>query len=222
MKILTLTAHCQNLPGDSIFCPILRGLNAAQSDCASIIPCGNANGSLIEQLSSISAAKAHQVAILCTDPFINKEIFFTELYGLGVRSLCNWPSSIFLEHNFQKAMGAINVNPMAEFECLSLAQKAGMEARAFIISLNQGKQAIEQGISNLIVHPGLNLNFSKATQNTRYDSLHFMIQTLLGIDAKLNIYIYQHSLAEMNSHQNRYQKVASEISGYVVYGDDNE
>ncbi len=217
MKTLTLTSNCEKSLSDQILCPILEGLNATQADCAAIIPSGNANNLLVNKLPSHSGLLTYQAAILCCDPFMNRETFFTELYSRGVRSVSNWPTTIFLEHNFKKAMNNINANPMTEFECLADAMKMGMEAKAFILSLEQGKQAISQGIRDLIVHPGLQIALSEGAQNTLYESLHFMIETLLKIEPTLNVYIYQHTKHEMEAHHKRYRKNPPSISGYVIY-----
>jgi len=217
MQNNSLTSDINSASSDTIFCPILSGLNAEQSDCAALIPSGNANGLLIENLSKKENQKIDQVALLCTDPFINKEVLFADLFELGVRSVTNWPSSIFLDQSFSKAMTNIKVSPADEFECLSHAMKSGLDAKAFILSLYHGRKALSLGIRNLIVHPGLKVELSEEAKSTLYESIHLMIETLIAMEPSVKIYIYQHSAEEVSAHKIRYKDSLLKISGYVVY-----
>ncbi|EPJ54298.1 MAG: hypothetical protein OFPI_07370 [Osedax symbiont Rs2] len=218
MKILTMVSHSKNNSSDQILCPILKGLNSAQSDCAIIIPAGNANRLLLTALANKKNTANCQVAILCNDPFIDRDSFFLELYSLGVRIISNWPSSIFLEQSFKKAMSNIGIHPESEFEYLAQATSAGLRPQAFIRSLEQGKQAIKKGIKDIIIHPGLNQSLTQKAHDAVLDSLQLMIEAFLNIDPALSIYIYQHSQKDLNAYRERYPEKTSPISGYVIYG----
>jgi predicted TIM-barrel enzyme len=219
MQILTLTANHKKNCNHQILCPILSGLNSTQADCAIVIPSGNANQLLLNALSNKPNSAAYHVGVLCNDPFVHETAFFSDLYALGVRTIINWPSSIFLEQSFKRAMATIGIHPESEFEFLAKGIAAGFQAQAFIQSLEQGKQAIAQGIKSLIIHPGLQGELTEKVQYSIFDSLQFMIDALLGIDPDLNIYIYQHTEQQLHAYQQRYRAKTSLISGFVVYGE---
>ena len=115
-------------------------------------------------------------------------------------------------------MSNIGIHPESEFEYLTQATSAGLRPQAFIRSLDQGRQAIEKGIKDLIIHPGLNQKLTLKAQNAVLDSLQLMIEAFLNIDPNLSIYIYQHSLKDLNAYRERYSGKVSPISGYVIYG----
>jgi len=218
MKILTMSPMTKDIDSMHIFSPILDGLNAAQADCASVMPSVNANKVLIRQLSKVKEIEGAEVTVFCNDPFINRKSIFSELYELGVRSVVNWPSCIFFEQSFKNAMGNIMVSPMREFECLIDAIDAGLEAKAFVLSLNHAKEALSLGIRTLIIHPGLKLDLYKGAKPTLFESIHLMIETLIELEPTVEIYIYQHSMDEVEDHMVKYKKASINISGYVVYG----
>ncbi len=219
MQIFTLTPEAKKSNNHQILCPILSGLNSSQADCAIVIPSGNANQLLLNALANKPSSENYHVGVLCNDPFVHQTAFFADLYGLGVRTITNWPSSIFLEQSFKRAMATIGIHPESEFEFLAKGIAAGFQAQAFIQSLEQGKQAIAQGIKSLIIHPGLQGELTEKVQHAIFDSLQFMIDALLAIDPSLNIYIYQHSGQQLHAYQQRYRDKLSLISGFVVYGE---
>ena len=52
-------------------------------------------------------------------------------------------------------MSTIPATPEFEYAYLARAQAAGFETRAFFVSLDQARQAIDAGLPWLVLHPGL-------------------------------------------------------------------
>ncbi|EAQ02047.1 hypothetical protein OB2597_20521 [Pseudooceanicola batsensis HTCC2597] len=149
--ILSGTPSIPEVPATkTIFCPCLAGLSVTQADLAFVMPRIDHNRSLRE-----TEGAAHWAAVLASDPFGSETTFQTALKAAGYRGIANWPSSILLEGSTRQAMSTIPATPEFEYAYLARAAEAGFETMAFLVSLDQARQAIKAGLSNLVLHPGL-------------------------------------------------------------------
>lgn len=189
---------------DRIFCPILSSFTAVQADCAAMIPSGDANSLLQTQLAHIKTDHDLTVGVFCSDPFLNPDLLFEELYDKGVRQVINWPSLILLDHNTKQAMQSIGLEASSEYEYLATAQEKGLKAFAMISSLNQAKKAIASGLTSLVVHPGFQLKRSAETINSLNEALVKLVENIVEIDPTLEIYLYQHTHNPQDDHLKKF------------------
>ncbi len=186
----TTRPDAKNTP---IICPVLYGLTASQSDCAILIPRGNANEMLMAALQRPGiATDTLMAAVLCADPFINRDKFLARLKDIGVRRVTNWPSGIFFEGNTATAMATVPAGYRQEIEWLISAGDAELEPSMFIVSREQGLAAISAGISHLILHPGLLHEPDPIAVTQLNSSLARVAADLKAANGECTISLYRH------------------------------
>lgn len=201
-------------PAMTILSPILKGLTASAADCAIVMPRGNANSLLLDELDRHAPTDCDCIAaVLCADPFTTAQTLSTQLLARDVRAVTNWPSSIFFENETARAMVAIPAGPQHEIDWLAEAQKLGLETYFFAISREQSLRALQAGLSNIILHPGLPFDVTEHTLENLEKSLAAIAEDLKQENQKANIYAYRHpSLFPSSSHP------ADWADGLVEYG----
>lgn len=152
MKRMILTgADIQRTEGDaSIYCPCLFGLSETQADLAFVMPRMDHNRALRE-----TEGKSRWAAVLASDPFGSETTLHTALKASGYVGVTNWPSSILLEGTMRQSMSTIPATPEFEYAFLARAAAAGFDTMAFFVALDQARQAIDAGLTRLVLHPGL-------------------------------------------------------------------
>ncbi|MEM5544334.1 phosphoenolpyruvate hydrolase family protein [Sulfitobacter sp. AS92] len=151
MEYLLTGTLCSELSRpETIFCPSLRGLSAAQADLAFLMPRMDHNRTLRE-----TQRGGDWAAILASDPFGSEAAIFRQLTEMGYLGITNWPSSILLDGALRQSMSTIPASPESEYAYLARAQTAGLKAMAFFRSLDQARSALEAGLKTLVLHPGI-------------------------------------------------------------------
>lgn len=152
MQHLILTGHDDTATSlaETIYCPCLVGLSEVQADLAFVMPRMDHNRALRE-----AEGRGRWAAVLASDPFGSEATFLTALRAADYRGLANWPSSTLLEGATRQSMSTIPATPEFEYAYLARAAAAGFETLAFFVSLDQARQAIDAGLTRLVLHPGL-------------------------------------------------------------------
>lgn len=158
---------------DMIFCPSVRGLNAAQADLAFLMPRMDHNRILRD-----TARGGDWAAALASDPFGSEAAIFRQLIDMGYRGITNWPSSILLDGVLRQSMTTIPASPEFEYAYLARAQAAGLETMAFFRSLDQARAARKAGLDCLILHPGVLEVADAVTGEMLLGSLKRLIEAL--------------------------------------------
>ncbi|MBO9398790.1 phosphoenolpyruvate hydrolase family protein [Shimia sp. R9_2] len=187
MQKLTLTGHCATapVPRSRIYCPALDGLTPRQADLSFVMPRMDHNRALRE-----TANQGDWASILASDPFGSTSAFFSRLKELGYRGVANWPSSILLEGILKETMATIPATPEFEYDVLASAQRAGLGAMAFFLSLQQARAAMQAGIKRLVLHPGLLVSEGGIAPDMVLGSLQRLINALKSEAETVEVLVY--------------------------------
>lgn len=152
MKNFTFTGTASSATSNPhrIFCPSIQGLTAPQADLAFLMPRMDHNRMLRD-----TQLQGEWAAVLASDPFGSEATMFNQLIANGYRGVTNWPSSILLDGALQQSMSTIPASPEFEYAYLARAKAAGLQAMAFFRSLTQARAALDAGLDNLVLHPGV-------------------------------------------------------------------
>lgn len=152
MKNFTFTGSASSATShpNRIFCPSIQGLTAPQVDLAFLMPRMDHNRMLRD-----TQQQGEWAAVLASDPFGSEATMFNQLIANGYRGVTNWPSSILLDGALQQSMSTIPASPEFEYAYLARAKAAGLQAMAFFRSLTQARAALDAGLDNLVLHPGV-------------------------------------------------------------------
>lgn len=187
MRTLTLAghAHADAPQTHRIFCPTLAGLSASQADLGFLMPRLDHNRALRE-----TRPQGDWAAVLASDPFGSENALFSRLYELGYRGITNWPSSILLEGHLRQSMSTIPASPAFEYDFLARAHAAGFETMAFFLSLDQARLALQAGIDQLVLHPGLMNVEDEESGALVLRSLQTLIESLKSEYERATILVY--------------------------------
>lgn len=160
MKRIQLTGNLHSISAGfaGIYCPALAGLSGTQADLAIVMPRIDNNRALFVERDTDFDGYA---GVLTCDPFGTAASFLRRLADHGYQGVANWPSTIFFEGQTKHSMASIPATPELEYAWLANAQKSGFQTLAFFRSLEQGRAALNAGLRQLVLHPGL------VTQNDR-------------------------------------------------------
>lgn len=142
--------------GPQILAPILAGLSPALADLAAALPIGDANGMLLAEVDRIGEPPDNTVAgVFANDPFRSMDTLLAELSRRGVRAITNWPSVGPLGGELAAAYHHSGMTLEVELDCLARARDMGMSGFALVTGVESAQAALDRGIANLIVAPGL-------------------------------------------------------------------
>jgi predicted TIM-barrel enzyme len=187
MRNLTISGQTTagHTSSNSIYCPSLHGLSAQQADLAFIMP----------RLDHNKAVRAHEgngcwAGVLASDPFGSETALFRKLRTNGYKGITNWPSSILLEGVIQQSMSTVPATPQFEYAFLKRAQDNGLATLAFFVSLEQGRQAIEAGLTSLVLHPGILDEGDNDSAALVRSSLQTIVSSIKDEGSNISVFAY--------------------------------
>lgn len=175
--------------GKRIYCPAISGLSGRLADLAIVMPRIDNNRALCADTGSETGSFA---GVLACDPFGTPSSFLRRLRDHGYSGVANWPSAILFEGQTKHWMASIPATPELEYAWLANAQKEGFETLAFFRSLEQGQGALDAGLRQLVLHPGLVPKDEMGPRKLLIASLRGLIEKLGRKEPKANILMYDH------------------------------
>lgn len=173
------------LKSNHIYCPSLRGLSAHLADAAFLIPRVDQNRIVKE-----ANGHGHWAAAVAADPFGSNDAHFKTLKEMGYTGVVNWPSSILLEGRTQQQMSTIPATPATEYAYLAKAQENGLKTLGFILTPDHAIAALSAGIKDMVLHPGILLEFDAASTAMIRNALSSIINTVKRMDANASVRLY--------------------------------
>jgi predicted TIM-barrel enzyme len=187
--LLTGNPHSTSADGTVIYCPALAGLSGSQADLAIVMPRIDTNRALIVERDPEFEGYA---GVLTCDPFGTAASFLSRLADHGYQGVANWPSTIFFEGQTKHSMASIPATPELEYAWLANAQKSGFQTLAFFRSLEQGRAALNTGLRQLVLHPGLITQDERGPVELLTASLRELTDSLHRQAMDTEIFFYDH------------------------------
>ena len=192
MKRFQLTGSAHSLPsqGTTIFCPTLHGLTGTQADLAMVMPRIDNNRAL---LSADRPKNGNYAGVLTCDPFGTADNFLRRLANHGYAGVANWPSAILFQGQTKQLMASMPATSELEYAWLAGAQRNGMQTLAFFRSLEQGREALNADLRQLVLHPGLITQTEDGPPDLLIASLRSLIEKLHRQADNVEILFYEHA-----------------------------
>lgn len=183
-------------PAIPLLAPILEGLAPEVADCAICLPIGDANRLLLAALQRFAqefpGAGAPHAGALCVDPFRPAGLLLDSLAEAGAAGIVNLPCAAVIDGRFRDAMAAVPATLDHELAVLGRAGTHGLEARAVVLSREQGLRAMDAGVHRLILHPGLPVNLDRHSRPRLADALLETLDALRRRNEKAELLVYRH------------------------------
>ncbi len=173
------------LKTEHIYCPSLFGLSTRLADAAFLLP-------RMDQNRTVMQAKGygHWAAAIAADPFGSNDAYFRALKEAGYKGVVNWPSSILLEGPTQQQMSTIPASPATEYAYLAKAKENGLMALGFVLTPDHAKLALSAGVKDLVLHPGILLEFDAAGTDMIRRALASIIDRIRRNDSQASVRLY--------------------------------
>lgn len=187
MTNMTIGAEAPNpnLALPHVYCPSLYGLSVALADAAFLMPRIDQNRHVRE-----ADGHGHWAASIASDPFGSNAAYFESLVSKGYKGVVNWPSSILLEGHTLEEFSTIPATPAAEYAYLAKACRAGLQTRAFFLTPEHADAAIEAGLKELVLHPGILLDVDTEGREMVLRALSSIIATIKAAHPKVTVMMY--------------------------------
>jgi len=195
MDFITLSSNAPSARahGQHIYCPNLHGLSARLADASFLMPRMDQN-----QAVKDNSGHGQWAATIAADPFGSNNAYFNALRTAGYKGITNWPSAILLEGQTQQQMSTIPATPKSEYSYLATAQSMGLQTMGFILTPDHAVDALEAGISTLVLHPGILLDVDYDGAKLIRSSLSAIIAAIKRQDGAAKIYIYTSDWHDQN------------------------
>lgn len=182
--------ECPRTPDFILLAPHLAGLKADLGDLVGILPIGSSNQTLLDRLGVPAPLPAY-AAVLPTDPFLGGDTLFRELAVRGVTGVVNFPTTGLAQGEFRRALEAAGLAHAQELAVLGRAASFGLASMATVFSYDQAIQAMANGISQLLLHPGVPTGDSDLDQRLA-EGMGTLIQRLLDAGYGDALVLYRH------------------------------
>jgi two-component system response regulator HydG len=134
--------------------------NLGHGSLPAFLPFGDTNAQTLKLLREhILPAAAHRIPVVAGampgDPAFPPSALWEAYRSLGVRGVCNWPASGFLDGALRTAWERAGRGVAAEISLLRAAQAEGFAAFGFVFTPDEARAFADAGIGGLILHLGL-------------------------------------------------------------------